>query len=1362
MATSIKAELELDASNFQASVTQAKQGTQELADTSEGLAQALNEAARKQDAATSTFKTTSKELNKYREIAKDAALKMHLLGESAKDTSAYKNLQKEFQAAHDKALELKAGLDAARDSVEDLRTKSKVEIQIESIKGDLGNIDNLLGTNFSGITAQIESLTQGFNSLGNMINTVKGSSDKGTSSFTSLSSSIQRTISDANQGKGVLGGLNTAMSNAAQSCGALGQAFSRLGVVGKLGWIGAAVAAVAGIATVFSQAVPKSAEFGRSISQLGAITGVSGKELDRLRSRVVKVAKETYMSAKDVAQNFADIGSALPDLLKNAKGLEEVSRAAITLKKAGTLPLKEATDALTLTMAQFNIGAEEATRVIDVLANGTLAGSATIKNISETLHNCGTAANVAGLSLEETTAIIEVLATQGQRGAEAGTMLKTMFTKMSTGADEFNPRVVGLSTAIKNLSRYSEDAGFMQKTFGDSAAQAATIIAKNVAVYEKLIASMQNTGTAMDMAIKNSDNLATAIDKLKITWDNFLSTFDVEDGMFANLFRGAVDGVSVLIAAIDDLFHAFAPLFELDIKNAFDVDVNPLRDIMQTVADVIELVATLIDCVLSLGNAGETAGNVFGNQFTSISTAIQSVNAIIEVVTDAVKYLIYKFIEFRNLCSKKVANIPLLSDLAKGIGKIIDSIKSVLRWIAKLKRELHLAAQDQEDLVKNGRDKNGNIIRKERHPKKVEEKKQIKDMSLPELEQERERLKSNQHADGINVLPKKEYQRQMKEINNLIAAREKLLGIDDDKKSSKSGKSGKSTTKPQPKAAIGSLTELNKQMNEFNAALEGGRLQISTEEAQDKLKKFREQIRKKEIQLGKYKAGSIRDLNKQLSQATEDAFAGITDAIEYEKIQKQLEEKIEAKEIELKIAPQKGSLAYLEKEIGKIQSKLDRGEIKIDVEVTAAKKKIRELENEKFKLQFDDSNDVVIDALGAKVEQLRERMSNIKIDFRMDELANAINLDVNADTSKIDNLKESLKLFNDLYEKTFNRLKTEPITITTATDVSDAIRQMEAQFKSIKVLVGVDGDLTDLRDKLNDLQKSYNAKIKIQPQSDDSKQDGRSTYEKAVETTPLESMVGDKSLTRDERLDVLQTLMDANDEYIRQLREIAKAYSELGEAGSDGFSSVNSKIDELVDKNEVLSEQASKLDKKNRRVNKWAKGFDNASSAVGDMAGAFSALGGSFEDKGLNIAGIIGGAVANVFAGMAQAMKGPFSNPWEWIAFGVAAAAQAAAVVAQIHSLNSGGYASGGVIQSTSRVGDMGMVRVNGGEMIMNDVQQQRLWNIVSGSNSWNYSSQKNASDFVIESRISGRDLVLAMRNNEKHLNNVGKSMGIK
>ena len=99
-----------------------------------------------------------------------------------------------------------------------------------------------------------------------MINTVKGSSDKGTSSFTSLSSSIQRTISDANQGKGVFGGLNTAMSNAAQSCGALGQAFSRLGVVGKLGWIGAAVAAVAGIATVFSQAVPKSAEFGRSIS----------------------------------------------------------------------------------------------------------------------------------------------------------------------------------------------------------------------------------------------------------------------------------------------------------------------------------------------------------------------------------------------------------------------------------------------------------------------------------------------------------------------------------------------------------------------------------------------------------------------------------------------------------------------------------------------------------------------------------------------------------------------------------------------------------------------------------------------------------------------------------------------------------------------------------------------------------------------------------------------------------------------------------------------------------------------------------------------------------------------------------------
>jgi hypothetical protein len=60
-------------------------------------------------------------------------------------------------------------------------------------------------------------------------------------------------------------------------------------------------------------------------------------------------------------------------------------------------------------------------------------------------------------------------------------------------------------------------------------------------------------------------------------------------------------------------------------------------------------------------------------------------------------------------------------------------------------------------------------------------------------------------------------------------------------------------------------------------------------------------------------------------------------------------------------------------------------------------------------------------------------------------------------------------------------------------------------------------------------------------------------------------------------------------------------------------------------------------------------------------------------------------------------------GPWAWVAFGLVAMAQLAAMVSQLHSIT--GYASGGIIGGGKSVGDKNIVAVNSGELILNKPQ---------------------------------------------------------
>jgi TP901 family phage tail tape measure protein len=250
-------------------------------------------------------------------------------------------------------------------------------------------------------------------------------------------------------------------------------------------------------------------EFNASISNLSAITGAVGKDLEFLRKTALEFGATTTLSASQAAEALKLVASAKPDLLQSGAALKEVTRQAILLAEAAGIDLAQAAETVGKSLNQFGADASEAARFVNVLAAGSKFGSAEIPAISEALKAAGVAASSAKISFEQTGAAIQVLSAVGLQGSEAGTALRNIFLKLNNDVDKnLRPSVVGLSQALKNVNKLNEDGAAQVKRFGLENIVAAQTLLASTSGLDTLTEKLTGTNTAFDQARTNTDNLA--------------------------------------------------------------------------------------------------------------------------------------------------------------------------------------------------------------------------------------------------------------------------------------------------------------------------------------------------------------------------------------------------------------------------------------------------------------------------------------------------------------------------------------------------------------------------------------------------------------------------------------------------------------------------------------------------------------------------------------------------------------------------------------------------------------------------------------------------------------------------------------
>ena len=352
-----------------------------------------------------------------------------------------------------------------------------------------------------------------------------------------------------------LSGLSLTMSTLTDTADAFGSKFglSTAALTKIASPAGMAVAAAGAVGTALYTAEKHAIEFEDALSNLSAITGASGRDLDALKDRIIDTGKQTHTSFKTIADSYTVVGSKMPALLQNQEGLDAVTRSVITLKKASRMSLEDATNSLTGIMNQMGASFFEADNYINVLAAGSKNGAGDIKYLSTAFDQCGTAVKTAGLSIQQGTSLIETLAEKQPSASTAGVQLRNVLIKLTTASDEYNPKVVGLTTALKNLSKKTGDTSFMVKMFGAENMAAAIQLANNTTTVENLTKAVTDTEEAHKQAAAQTDNVAGAARALKQDWDNFATAITSSSGPIQTAIRGILGGLGEIIKAMNYL-----------------------------------------------------------------------------------------------------------------------------------------------------------------------------------------------------------------------------------------------------------------------------------------------------------------------------------------------------------------------------------------------------------------------------------------------------------------------------------------------------------------------------------------------------------------------------------------------------------------------------------------------------------------------------------------------------------------------------------------------------------------------------------------------------------------------------------------
>ncbi len=248
-----------------------------------------------------------------------------------------------------------------------------------------------------------------------------------------------------------------------------GAVSNRLGRLGKLAGI-----AAAGIGIFATKGAKAFIEFDDAMNESLAIMGnVSGPMKERMIAAAEAVATSTRFSAADAADAYFFLASAGFDAEASLKGMPIVAnfaQAGLIDMGTATELLVDALNAMGLKTGDTSQDMKNMARVSDVLTQANVVSNATIEEMAESLTNkAAPALRVMGKDVEEGTAVLAAMASQGIKGRRAGLGLAIVLRELSrraiTHKEAFEKAGIAVFDASGNMRNMGDIIAQLEKRF---------------------------------------------------------------------------------------------------------------------------------------------------------------------------------------------------------------------------------------------------------------------------------------------------------------------------------------------------------------------------------------------------------------------------------------------------------------------------------------------------------------------------------------------------------------------------------------------------------------------------------------------------------------------------------------------------------------------------------------------------------------------------------------------------------------------------------------------------------------------------------------------------------------------------------
>lgn len=301
------------------------------------------------------------------------------------------------------------------------------------------------------------------------------------------------------------------------------------------------VGAVLGVTIGLKDTIDTYKDFEAAMSQVSAVSGATGSDLERLKQKAKEMGAATKFTATEAAEGFNYMSMAgwkTQDMLDGIEGI-------MSLAAASGENLATTSDIVTDALTAFRLEAKDSGHFADVLAAASSNANTNVSMMGESFKYVAPVAGAMKYTVEDVSLALGLMANASVKSSMAGTTLKTSLANMSAPTAKMRKAMKEYNITLKdNHGRMKSLKGVLdnlRSSLGNLSEAEQTAAAKNIFGKEAMagmlaiVNASEKDYNKLTKAINNADGASAEMSETML--DNLQGSIE--------LFQSALDGVKL-------------------------------------------------------------------------------------------------------------------------------------------------------------------------------------------------------------------------------------------------------------------------------------------------------------------------------------------------------------------------------------------------------------------------------------------------------------------------------------------------------------------------------------------------------------------------------------------------------------------------------------------------------------------------------------------------------------------------------------------------------------------------------------------------------------------------------------------------